>query len=224
MGPRRGEKCRDSSPLTLVIAIKGRSLMRRRLLYLAVLSMVATLIFAPAALAQNQTVTVSMEDNVFAPANITVEPGTTVTWVQNGDNPHTTTSYDGLWDSGLIQPGGGSFSYTFDEPGTYEYYCIPHEDLGMVGSVTVTEEEDADEEDAAPLPTVPEGEEPVQRMPGEDRPTLDQYAPQYAPEEPTPVESLPDSGGPGAAALLLPAAGLLLATGLVGLRVLRHRS
>jgi hypothetical protein len=80
-----------------------------------------------------------MEDNFFDPANITVEPGTTVTWVQSGSNPHTTTSYDGLWDSGIIGGGsGGTFSFTFDEPGTYDYFCIPHESLGMIGSVTVT--------------------------------------------------------------------------------------
>ena len=111
----------------------------RRLLYLAVLSLAAVLVFAPAAWAQGRTVTVSMEDNYFDQANITVEPGTTVTWVQNGNNPHTTTSYDGLWDSGLIAGGsGGSFSFTFNEPGTYAYFCRPHEALGMVGTVTVT--------------------------------------------------------------------------------------
>jgi plastocyanin len=111
----------------------------RRLLWLAMLSFVALLVFAPAAWAQGQEVTVRMEDNFFSPANITVEPGTTVTWVQSGNNPHTTTSYDGLWDSGMIEGGsGGTFSFTFKEPGTYDYFCIPHEDMGMVGSVTVS--------------------------------------------------------------------------------------
>ena len=70
--------------------------MAKRLLRLTALSLVALLVFSPAAWAQGQEVTVTMEDNFFAPANITVEPGTTVTWVQSGDNPHTTTSYDGL--------------------------------------------------------------------------------------------------------------------------------
>jgi plastocyanin len=111
----------------------------RRLLQLATLSLVALLVFAPSAWAQGQEVTVRMEDNFFDPANITVEPGTTVTWVQSGNNPHTTTSYDGLWDSGMIEGGsGGTFSFTFEEPGTYDYFCIPHESLGMIGSVTVT--------------------------------------------------------------------------------------
>ena len=112
----------------------------RRLLQLATLSLVALLFFAPAAWSQGQEVTVRMEDNFFDQANITVEPGTTVTWVQSGNNPHTTTSYDGLWDSGMIEGGsGGTFSYTFEEPGRYDYYCIPHESMGMVGSVTVSD-------------------------------------------------------------------------------------
>ncbi len=112
----------------------------RRLLYLVALSLIAALLFVPSAGAQQgQNVTVMMEDNFFSPASITVPAGSTVTWVQNGNNPHTTTSYDGLWDSGLIPGGsGGTFSFTFNEPGTYEYFCIPHEDQGMVGVVTVT--------------------------------------------------------------------------------------
>ena len=94
----------------------------RRLSIVAALCLAAVLVFAPAALAQGQTVTVSMEDNYFDAPNVTVEPGTTVTWVQNGQNPHTTTSYDGLWDYGIIEGGSGStFSFTFEEPGTYGY-------------------------------------------------------------------------------------------------------
>lgn len=41
--------------------------------------------------------------------------------------------------AGLFQGGtDGTFSFTFEEPGTYEYFCGPHEDVGMVGTVTVT--------------------------------------------------------------------------------------
>jgi plastocyanin len=95
--------------------------------------------FVPAAWAQGQEVTVGMEDNFFDKADIIVEPGTTVTWVQRGQYGHTTTSYDGLWDSGLIEGGTeGTYSYTFEEPGTYEYFCKPHEEVGMVGTVTVS--------------------------------------------------------------------------------------
>src|SRR3712207_3855288 len=116
-----------------------RKRVKRMLTRLAALSLLGLLVFAPSAWAQDQEVTVRMEDNFFDQANITVEPGTTVTWVQSGDNAHTTTSYDGLWDSGMIEGGtDGTFSFTFEEPGTYDYFCIPHEELGMVGTVTVS--------------------------------------------------------------------------------------
>ncbi len=116
----------------------------KRLTWLVALSLLMLSVFAPMVWAQGEEVTVGMDDNggeenFFDPAEITVEPGTTVTWVQRGENPHTTTSYDGLWDSGMIEGGtDGTFSYTFEEPGTYEYFCEPHEELGMVGTVTVT--------------------------------------------------------------------------------------
>lgn len=119
---------------------EGKEEVMRRLLYLVALSLMALLLFAPTVGAQQgQNVTVMMEDNYFEEANITVPVGTTVTWVHQGNNPHTTTSYDGLWDSGIIPGGSGeSFSFTFNEPGTYAYFCRPHEAQGMVGSVTVT--------------------------------------------------------------------------------------
>ena len=41
------------------------------------------------------------------------------------------------WDSGQLN-GGQSFSHTFDAPGDYTYFCMPHESLGMVGHITVT--------------------------------------------------------------------------------------
>ena len=127
---------------------------------LVAFSLLAMLTLVPVAWAQGQqSVTVSMEDNYFDQANITVPAGTTVTWVQNGNNPHTTTSYDGLWDSGLIEGGsGGTYSFTFGEPGTYAYYCMPHEAQGMVGTVTVTGEAAAQQTLAStggPSPIVP---------------------------------------------------------------------
>ena len=112
----------------------------RRVLYLVALSLMALSLIVPTAGAQQgQTMTVNMRDNYFDQANITVPAGTTVTWVQSGNNSHTTTSYDGLWDSGLLPGGSGqTFSFTFNTPGTYRYFCRPHEAIGMVGSVTVT--------------------------------------------------------------------------------------
>jgi plastocyanin len=118
---------------------KARREPMKRLSWLLALSLLMLCALAPAAWAQGEEVTVGMEDNFFDKANITVEPGTTVTWVQRGKYGHTTTSYDGLWDSGLIEGDtDGTFSYTFEEPGTYQYFCGPHEEMGMVGTVTVT--------------------------------------------------------------------------------------
>lgn len=175
--------------------------MKRMLARLLALSLMMLLVFAPSALAQGQEVTVSIEDNFFAPANITVEPGTTVTWVQNGDNAHTTTSYDGLWDSGIIEGGsGGSFSFTFEEPGTYDYYCIPHEELGMVGTVTVTSEATATAM-ASPTATAT-------------------ASPTASPE----ATALADTGGTPAVALLTLAASVALGVSGIAVVALLRRS
>ncbi len=156
----------------------------RRVLYLLALSLMALSLIVPSAGAQQaQTATVNMRDNYFDQANITVPAGTTVTWVQSGNNSHTTTSYDGLWDSGLLPAGSGqTFSFTFNTPGTYRYFCRPHEAVGMVGTVTVTGGGDTT---AAAQP------------------------------------SMPTTSGPS---LLLPAAALLMGSGVLGWTVLRRRS
>jgi plastocyanin len=137
----------------------GKEEVMRRLAYLVALSLMALLLFVPTAGAQQgQNMTVNMRDNYFDQANITVPMGTTVTWVQSGNNPHTTTSYDGLWDSGIIQGGsGGSFSFTFNEPGTYRYFCRPHEAQGMVGTVTVSGGGAQAGGETAPAPLPPSG-------------------------------------------------------------------
>jgi plastocyanin len=83
------------------------------------------------------TVDVSAIDKVgFKPKTINVAPGTTVRWVNQGKEPHTVTSRDGLFDSGPMSPGG-TFSVTFQRPGTYHYFCRPHEKVGMVGTIVV---------------------------------------------------------------------------------------
>jgi plastocyanin len=82
---------------------------------------------------------VVMRNRTFQPAEITVAPGTKVTWTNEDNYPHTVTSGTrnnptGLFDSGNVA-GGATFSYTFEEPGTYPYYCRIHQ--GMDGTVIV---------------------------------------------------------------------------------------
>ncbi|MGD2070172.1 MAG: plastocyanin/azurin family copper-binding protein [Gemmatimonadota bacterium] len=83
-------------------------------------------------------VVVGIRDFSFHPAVRTVPPGTTVTWVNcepSGIASHTTTSDDGVWDSGLLAPGGATYSRTFDEVGSFPYHCTPHP--FMTGEVRV---------------------------------------------------------------------------------------
>jgi|SRR5215208_3022574 len=96
--------------------------------------MVALVVFAPAASAQDD-MTVSIQDFLFSPDQMTVAPGTTVTWVNDGQQPHTSTADDGTWDSGTLQPGD-DYSFTFDKPGTYTYHCSIHPD--MTATITVS--------------------------------------------------------------------------------------
>jgi plastocyanin len=63
-----------------------------------------------------------------------VPPGTTITWNNKGPTPHTTTSDNGVWDSGLMD-AGDSYTYTFDDPGVYWYFCRPHP--WMRGTITI---------------------------------------------------------------------------------------
>src|SRR5579871_2530648 len=58
-------------------------------------------------------------DNHFSPGTLTIPAGTTVVWDNKGLNYHTTTSRDGLWDSGTFGTGQ-TYSFTFSTPGTYK--------------------------------------------------------------------------------------------------------
>jgi plastocyanin len=91
----------------------------------------------------------------FEPPAVTIRTGETVTWINDSPLPHTATddpeknpvaeafpeyalrpACAAPWDSGLLQPGQ-SFSHTFDVPGDYAYFCIPHVLSGMRGTIDV---------------------------------------------------------------------------------------
>lgn len=90
----------------------------------------------PTVTAQGAQVTIRMVNNSFQPANLEVTAGTTVTWLNEDAAPHTATAKDHAWDSGIFNRGQ-SWSHTFDQPGTYDYYCVVHP--GMTGIVRVTD-------------------------------------------------------------------------------------
>ena len=86
-------------------------------------------------------VVVMVKDSKYEAKELTVQAGTTVTWIMDASFPHTVTADDGSFDSGRMS-NGQSFSFTFDQPGEFPFYCTLHGGpggTGMAGTVTVTD-------------------------------------------------------------------------------------
>jgi len=79
-------------------------------------------------------VAVQVVDFAFDPPTITIPVGTTVEWTNVGPTQHNVVSKDRIWESPILE-AGGTFRFTFEEPGTYAYWCTLHPT--MLGSVTV---------------------------------------------------------------------------------------
>ena len=70
-------------------------------------------------------VRIVIEDFVFKPAEITISPGTKVTWVNKDEAPHTATSVDKKFNSGGLDTDD-KFSFVFNDKGEYPYFCALH--------------------------------------------------------------------------------------------------
>ncbi|MFB6146370.1 MAG: plastocyanin/azurin family copper-binding protein [Halobacteriaceae archaeon] len=103
----------------------------------------------PADHVEVKMVTTDSGGDHFAPHLAWVKPGGTVTF-HNESGSHTSTAYAPendrprripadaeSWDSGLLTEQGATFEHTFEVEGVYDYYCTPHEQFGMVGTVLV---------------------------------------------------------------------------------------
>jgi len=77
---------------------------------------------------------VKIDNFSFTPQAITVPVGTTVTWTNRDDIPHTVVSIDGAFKA-KAQDTDEKFSFTFSKPGTYSYFCSLHPK--MTGKITV---------------------------------------------------------------------------------------
>jgi plastocyanin len=75
-----------------------------------------------------------IENFSFKPATVTVKAGTTVTWVNRDNEPHTVSDSDKRFKSGAMDTDG-QFSYTFAATGTYNYFCALHP--RMTGQIIV---------------------------------------------------------------------------------------
>ena len=73
----------------------------------------------------------------FTPPDLVVAPGTTVTWTNADDSPHTVREKDGKFKSAALDTDD-TFSRTFAEPGEYQYFCSIHS--YMVGKIVVKPE------------------------------------------------------------------------------------
>src|SRR5262249_6557619 len=83
-----------------------------------------------------QAVKVQIDNFSFSPETLTVAPGTKVTWVNRDDIPHTATSADKprMFNSGALDTDQ-EFSFVFERPGTYRYFCAVHPK--MTGQIIV---------------------------------------------------------------------------------------
>jgi plastocyanin len=123
---------------------KGNKKMTKKNAWVAGLAapvLIATLLLfvgSPSVTASNQpsgaNAAVKIDNFVFGPQTLTVPVGTTVTWTNSDDIPHTSVSTDGVFKSKVLDTDE-KFSYTFTKVGSYPYYCTIHPK--MTGTVVV---------------------------------------------------------------------------------------
>ena len=81
-------------------------------------------VIAPS-VAQNSVIPVTIDNFVFEPARLTIKAGTTVTWTNRDDIPHTVAAKDRAFKSKVMDTDE-SYSFTFSTPGEYAYFCSLH--------------------------------------------------------------------------------------------------
>jgi plastocyanin len=103
----------------------------KKLSLLAMLWMAS--ISAPAADAPDAN-RIVVKDFMFNPNSLTIKAGSSVTWANKDDEPHSVVSDAGLFRSGAMDTNE-SFTFKFDKPGTYHFTCSIHP--RMVGTIVV---------------------------------------------------------------------------------------
>jgi plastocyanin len=86
------------------------------------------------AIAQGTETHIVIKDFMFSPTTLVVKAGSTVTWTNRDEEPHTVVGAAGLFKSGGLDTND-SFSYKFTEPGKYTFVCTVHPQ--MVGTIVV---------------------------------------------------------------------------------------
>ena len=98
-------------------------------LLIAVMSMVASCVSGASTPGSTQSnsyqYSVTIQNSSYQTEKLTIPLGSTVTWTNKDSYNHTVTSIDNVFDSGEIA-SGGTYSYRFDQTGTYGYFCKLH--------------------------------------------------------------------------------------------------
>ena len=89
---------------------------------------------APSVAQNKAAASVTIDNFVFEPAKLTIKAGTTVTWPNRDDIPHTVAAKDRSFKSKAMDTDD-SYSFTFATPGEYEYFCSLHPH--MTGTIVV---------------------------------------------------------------------------------------
>jgi plastocyanin len=106
-------------------------------------------VFASSNILNAQTTHIVEASNyAFTPMNVNIVVGDTVEW-RWVEGIHTTTSDSGLWDAPLDN-NDQVFRYVFTSSGIHNYYCIYHQGLGMVGTITASPATGVREDNALP--------------------------------------------------------------------------
>lgn len=114
--------------------------MRNRLFPLSVLA-IALVLFAASPAQPQSSLSVDIQNFAFSPATITVPVGTTITWTNRDSADHTVTSRSGVFNSGTLSPND-TFSFTFNTPGTFDYFCRIHPSMTATVIVTAAQQQE----------------------------------------------------------------------------------
>jgi plastocyanin len=90
--------------------------------------------FTASAQQEPETMEVKIDNFSFGPGTLTVPVGTTITWTNRDDIPHTVVSTEGVFKSKVLDTDE-KFSFTFTKAGSYPYFCSIHPK--MTGKVVV---------------------------------------------------------------------------------------
>jgi plastocyanin len=81
---------------------------------------------------------VTVQGSAFAPPQVDIAAGGTVTWNFNDAIDHTVTFSGSGTPANIPATSSGSVERTFPTAGTFPYFCMPHCSFGMTGTITVT--------------------------------------------------------------------------------------